>query len=93
MQRLDFTKYTQVKRKLPPHALAACSDLILKAGIYKEEDKKYGRTYWLGILKRYSVKHKKEPAEMFTLLEGLLKDLAKMDKKYPKGNTLTNKLK
>jgi hypothetical protein len=94
MQKLDFSKYANVKKqKPPPHPLSACSELIREAGIYKNEDKKYGRTYWLGVLSRHCKKKNKAPESMYTELLGLLKEASGMDGKYSKGGWLTNKLR
>lgn len=65
--------------KAPPHELSAATELIREAGLFS---KKYGRTYWLGKLKRANVSYNEMP--------GILKEISKMDPKYSKGGRLTN---
>lgn len=64
-----------------PHELAEMSNMIEQAGLFTA---KYGRTYWLGKLKRASMSY----SEMF----GILKQIGNMPGKYNKGGTLTNLL-
>lgn len=65
--------------KAPPHELSAATELIREAGLFS---KKYGRTYWLGKLKRARVSYNE--------IIGILKEIAQMDPKYSKGGRLTN---
>ena len=78
-----FEKYNQpvVKSSGPPHALAASVSEIIKV---VGDHPKYGYGYWLRIVK----KSKRGYGDIL----GLLKEIEKMDMKYPKGATLTNKL-
>lgn len=65
--------------KKPRHEKSAMVDEIIKiVGV----SAKYGYTYWLRKIKDWS----------YPELMGLLKSIEKMDSKYPKGATLTNKL-
>lgn len=68
-------------QKPAPHEIAAASNLIEEAGLFT---KKYGRTYWLGKIKRAGVSYN----EMI----GILKEIRGMDPKYSKGGRLTNVL-
>ena len=65
--------------KAPPHEISATANLIEEAGLFS---KKYGRTYWMGKIKRAGVTHN----EMI----GILKEINGMDPKYSKGGRLTN---
>lgn len=67
--------------KAPPHEISATANLIEEAGLFS---KKYGRTYWMGKVKRAGVSHN----EMI----GILKEIKGMDPKYSKGGRLTNVL-
>ena len=69
------------KTKPPPHELSATTELIKEAGLFTA---KYGRSYWLGKVKRAGVSHN----EMI----GILKQIGAMEGKYNKGGTLTNLL-
>ena len=84
-------KYKKVSlKKKPPHPLSACTDEIQKTVGYT---KQYGRGYWLRLLSTYRKKHNLEAEVVFTFLLGVLKEIGGMDKKYPKGAVLTNKLR
>lgn len=67
------------KEKAPPHEISATANLIEEAGLFT---KKYGRTYWMGKIKRAGVDYN----EMI----GILKEVMQMDRKYSKGGRLTN---
>lgn len=64
-----------------PHELAATVNEIIKT---VGDHPKYGYGYWLGKVKR--------SGKGYNEMLGLLKELGRMDPKYPKGATLTNKL-
>ena len=66
-------------KKPPPHELALIVDEIIKV---VGEDPKYNYRYWLRRAKGWR----------YGDIMAILKDIQKMDKKYPKGATLTNKL-
>ena len=71
----------EVKEKAPPHELSATTNLIDEAGLFT---KKYGRSYWLGKVKRSGVSY----SEMI----GILKEIRNMPAQYSKGGRLTNLL-
>ena len=64
-----------------PHEIAATVNEIIKV---VGEHPKYGYAYWLGKVKR--------SGKSYNEMIGILKGIAEMDPKYPKGATLTNKL-
>ena len=65
-----------------PHELAGTVQLIKDEGLVKG---RYGFGYWLALVKKSKTS--------YTEMIGILKSLEGMDKKYPKGAVLTNKLK
>lgn len=69
------------KQKPPPHEISATANLIEEAGLFT---KKYGRTYWMGKVKRAGVSYNE--------MVGILKQISGMDPKYSKGGRLTNVL-
>ncbi len=87
-ERTEFAKNKKTNKA--PHALSACVDQIELLIPFTNT---YGRGYWLRQLSLYRKRHNLEPSVVFNRLEGLLKQLRDMDAKYPKGATLTNKLK
>ena len=70
------------REKPPPHELSACVNEIERVVGFTG---KYGRGYWLFQVKR--------SGKAYPEMMGILKDIERMDAKYPKGATLTNKLK
>ncbi len=82
-----FEKYNKPKTKAPPHALSACTDEIEKNGLYT---KGYVRGYWLKMLSKYQKRKNIDATQVYNQLLGILKNIQEMDKKYPKGATLTN---
>ena len=89
---MDLTKYKQPQKQKTklPHPLFACVELIEEAGLFT---KAYGRGFWLRRLSTYAKYKSKAPEALYTELIGVLKQIGTMDPKYPKGATLTNKLK
>ena len=74
-----------IKLKKPvkaPHELSATVQLLKDEGLVKG---RYGFGYWLALVKKSKTS--------YTEMIGILKSLEGMDKKYPKGAVLTNKLK
>lgn len=69
------------KVKPPPHEISATANLIEEAGLFS---KKYGRTYWMGKIKRAGIGYND--------MIGVLKEINGMDAKYSKGGRLTNVL-
>ncbi len=67
--------------KAPKHELSASVNEIIKV---VGEEKGYGYGYWLKLVKKSGLS--------FGGIMGLLKSIENMDKKYPKGAVLTNKL-
>lgn len=67
--------------KAPPHEISATANLIEEARLFTP---KYGRTYWMGKIKRAGISYN----EMI----GVLKEISGMDPKYSKGGRLTNLL-
>ena len=70
------------KEKPPPHELAASVNEIGKVIGFTD---KYGYKYWL--------RQVKASGKAYPEMLGILKGIERMDSKYPKGATLTNKLK
>jgi len=78
-------KPLDIKLKKPvkaPHELSATVQLLKDEGLVKG---RYGFGYWLALVKKSKTS--------YTEMIGILKSLEGMDKKYPKGAVLTNKLK
>lgn len=67
--------------KAPKHPLAASVNEILK---FVGENKKYTYGYWLRLVSK--------SGKTYGEILSLIKSLEKMDKKYPRGAVLTNKL-
>ncbi len=78
MQQISFQLNFKVSKG--GHEKQAIVDEIIKVvGLHP----KYGYKYWLSKVKGYS----------YGEILGILKSIENMDKKYPKGAVLTNKLK